>query len=57
VVIDPLTHTITDINQAAAAMIGALREDIVGSVCHRYICPAEMGACPVTDLCKSVDNS
>jgi PAS domain S-box-containing protein len=57
VVIDPLTHTITDVNQAAAAMIGAPREEIVGSMCHRFICPAEMGACPVTDLGKSVDNS
>lgn len=57
VVIDPLTHTITDVNQAAAAMIGAPREEIVGSICHRFICPAERGACPVTDLGRSVDNS
>jgi len=57
VVIDPLTHTITDINQAAAAMIGAPRDKIVGSICHRYICPAEQGACPMTDLGKDIDNS
>ncbi|MEJ5311892.1 MAG: GAF domain-containing protein [Anaerolineae bacterium] len=57
VVIDPLSHTITDINQAAATLIGAPREEIIGAICHRYICPAEVGACPITDLGKAVDNS
>ena len=55
--IDPKQHTIVDVNTAAAQMIGRPREEIVGAVCHKYVCPAEAGRCPITDLGQSVDNS
>jgi len=57
VIIDPETHTIIDVNSVAARMIGAEKDEIIGSVCHRYICPAEIGACPITDLEQTVDKS
>ncbi|PKL64335.1 MAG: hypothetical protein CVV32_08355 [Methanomicrobiales archaeon HGW-Methanomicrobiales-3] len=57
VIINPETHTIVDINPAAERMIGEPREKIVGSICHQYICPTEMGNCPVTDLGQSIDNA
>ncbi|WAC05822.1 MAG: PAS domain S-box protein [Methanoregula sp.] len=57
VIIDPETHTIVDLNSVAARMIGARKDQIVGSVCHRYICPAEIGACPITDPELTVDKS
>ena len=57
VLIDTDTHTIVDVNPAAAALIGETRERIVGSVCHRYICPAEERRCPITDLKQTVDNA
>ncbi len=38
-------------------MIGASRDEVVGKICHTFICPAEKGKCPVTDLGLSVDNS
>jgi len=56
-IIDRKTHIIVDVNPAAAKMIGAKKEQIVGKICHAFICPAEMGKCPVTDLGQSVDNS
>ena len=56
-VIDATTHQIVDINPAGAEMIGLPRDEIVGKQCHRYVCPAEMGKCPITDLGHSVDNS
>ena len=56
-VIDPGTHRILDVNPAAARMIGLPRDRIVGSVCHRFVCPAEEGACPVTDLGQAVHRS
>ena len=56
-IIDPETHTIVDVNQAAAKLIGETPERIVGSLCHRFICPAEEGKCPITDLKQTVDNS
>ncbi|HVP97114.1 PAS domain S-box protein [Methanoregula sp.] len=56
-VIDAATHLITDINPAASALIGLPREQIIGKECHRYVCPAEAGKCPITDLGQTVDNS
>jgi PAS domain S-box-containing protein len=55
--IDSATHTIVDINPAAARLFGVPRENIVGSACYRYICPAEAGKCPITDLGQKVDNA
>jgi PAS domain S-box-containing protein len=57
VIIDAKTHVIVDTNPAAREMIGADEEEIVGKVCHRFICPAEAGKCPITDLGHYVDNS
>ncbi len=56
-IIDPETHTLVDANSIAARMVGAPREKIVGSLCHQFVCPAEKGRCPVTDLGQTVDNS
>ncbi len=55
--IDPETHTILDLNQTASDLIGEERENIIGSVCHRFICPAERGACPITDLRQTINRS
>jgi PAS domain S-box-containing protein len=57
VIIDAKTHVIVDTNPAAREMFGADEEEIVGKVCHRFICPAEAGKCPITDLGHYVDNS
>jgi|GEM_PF-2943742 len=56
-VIDIETHKIVEANPAATAMIGATSEEMLGSVCHQFICPAEKGACPITDKGQSIDNS
>jgi PAS domain S-box-containing protein len=57
VVIDPETHIIVGVNSAAGKMIGAPRQQILGSVCHKYICPAEEGRCPVTDFGQDFDTA
>jgi PAS domain S-box-containing protein len=57
VIIDTKTHVIVDANPAAMEMIGAGEEEIIGKVCHSFICPAEEGKCPITDLGQCVDNS
>ncbi|WP_298036241.1 PAS domain S-box protein [uncultured Desulfuromonas sp.] len=56
-VIDIETHRIVDANPKALEMIGALRDQVIGSVCHKFICPAEEGHCPITDLNQCIDNS
>jgi len=57
VIIDAQTHTILDANQKALDMIGGSNSDVLGSICHRFICPAESGSCPVTDLGKTINIS
>ncbi|MDD1729519.1 MAG: PAS domain S-box protein [Methanospirillum sp.] len=57
VIIDALTHKILDINPAATKMIGVQKNEILYHTCHNYICPAEHGNCPITDLHQHVDNS
>ena len=56
-IIDPAAHRIIDVNPAAARMIGLSRDEIIGSVCHRFVCPSEEGQCPVTDLGHAVHQS
>jgi two-component system, NtrC family, sensor kinase len=55
--IEPETHTIVDVNRAAAKMFNANREDIIGHTCHQYVCPAEAGHCPATDMGQTVNVS
>jgi diguanylate cyclase (GGDEF)-like protein/PAS domain S-box-containing protein len=57
VVIDPETHEIVDVNDSAIKMVGVPREQIVGRVCHKFICPTELGKCPISDFHVSIDNS
>jgi PAS domain S-box-containing protein len=57
IMIDPETHEIVDANPAAVKLIGSDRNKIIGSVCHKFICPADRGKCPITDLKQTVDHS
>ena len=57
IVIDAGTKQIVDLNEKAALLMGLSKEEIVGRVCHQFICPAETGKCPIIDLGHSVDNA
>ena len=57
VIVDAGDHTVVDANPAALEMIGSPKEDIVGHVCHKHICPAKRGRCPISDLKQNIDNS
>ncbi|QWV98428.1 PAS domain S-box protein [Geomonas nitrogeniifigens] len=57
VIIDAETHTIVDANPKAVEMIGTGREEVVGSVCHCFICPEQDGHCPITDQGQRIDNA
>jgi PAS domain S-box-containing protein len=56
-IIDPDTHKIVYANPVAAHLANASQEQLVGSICHKYICPAEKGHCPIADLGQRVDNA
>jgi PAS domain S-box-containing protein len=55
--IDAASHQIVYVNPFAERMIGSSREAMIGVICHRYVCPAEVGRCPITDLGERVDNT
>jgi two-component system sensor kinase FixL len=57
VIVDSETHEIVDANPFAAQMIGVPRDQLVGKVCHQFICPAEQGKCPISDLGQTIDQS
>lgn len=57
ILIDAKTHLITDVNPVAEKMIGLPRDEIVGKICHEFICPAEKGKCPISDLGETVNRS
>jgi len=56
-IIDPENHVIVDANPVAISLIGAPKEQIVGSECSRFICRPEHGKCAVTDLGETVVNA
>ena len=56
-IIDPVRHSIYDANPAAVELIGKTKNEIIRRTCHEFICPAERGKCPITDLGQNVDNS
>ncbi len=57
IMVDAEKHEIIDVNETAATLIGLPIKKIVGHVCHKFICPVQVGACPITDLGQKVDNS
>jgi diguanylate cyclase (GGDEF)-like protein/PAS domain S-box-containing protein len=56
-IIDPETHVIVDVNPVAVGLIGAPKEQIVGSECSRFVCRPDHGKCGVTDLGETVVNA
>lgn len=57
VVIDASTHQIKKVNQTAIEMIGLPKEEVIGKLCHNFICPNEQGNCPIKDRHLTVDNA
>jgi diguanylate cyclase (GGDEF)-like protein/PAS domain S-box-containing protein len=51
--VDPKTHIIREVNAFAATLAGLTRDEIVGKLCHGFICPNVEGKCPITDLRQS----
>ena len=57
-VVDAKDHKIIEANPVALNLMEAgRREDVVGRECHNFVCPAERGRCPISDLGQTLDNS
>ncbi len=57
VIVDVETHTIEFANPAASTLFMTPSDHIIGKKCHNFLCPADEGACPITDLNQEVDNA
>jgi PAS domain S-box-containing protein len=57
VVVDRQSRVIIEANPAALRMIGASKQEVIGRVCHSFLCPSECGYCPVADQGQDIDNS
>ncbi len=57
VIIDAATQKIIDANPQALTYLGYTLEDLVGKKCNGFICPADVGDCPIIDRGQDVDRS
>lgn len=57
ILVDPETRTIMAANPEAQRITGYSEEQMKGQKCHRFICPAEEGNCPVCDKGQTVDRA
>ncbi len=57
VLIEQENRTIVKVNAAAAKLIGVPKEEVLGRICHGFMCPAENARCPICDLGQTVDRS
>jgi PAS domain S-box-containing protein len=55
--IEAENHKIVYANPVALHLIGAKSDEVIGAVCHSFLCPAEVGKCPITDLGQNIDNA
>ncbi|MDD4127376.1 MAG: PAS domain S-box protein [Methanomicrobium sp.] len=57
ILIDAKNHTIIAANPEVQKMTGFSESEMTGHLCHKFICPAEEGKCPIGDLGLKVDRS
>ena len=56
-IIDPEDCKIVDVNPYAAHLIGLEKRDIIGKICHHFICSEARGECPLINFGQEMDNS
>jgi PAS domain S-box-containing protein len=57
ILVDAQTHEIISANPEAERLTGYPEEEMKGHSCHKFICPAEKGKCPICDLNQKIDRS
>lgn len=55
--VDAETHKIISINRAVESMTQRSSSELIGKLCHGIICPNMKGACPITDLKRTIDRN
>jgi PAS domain S-box-containing protein len=57
ILIDAETHEIIAANPEAERLTGFTEAEMIGNPCHKNICPAEKGQCPISDLKMTIYRS
>jgi len=57
IVIDAASHEIISVNPEGERLTGYTEKEMLGKTCHHFICPAEKGRCPISDLGMTIDRS
>lgn len=55
--VDAKTHRILNVNPALIRLSGYRGHDLIGRLCHKLVCTAEEGKCPIGDLGHKLDRS
>lgn len=55
--VDRETREIVSINDHACKLMGRTEDEVLGKLCHEFVCASEHGQCPICDLGQSVDHS
>ncbi len=56
IIVDPRDHRIVEINRNALELIEAPKEEVIGSVCFKYVCPSKEEECPVIAKGEFINN-
>ena len=56
-IIDKKNHKIVDANPFALKLLGRTLSEVIDQVCHTFVCPAEKGNCPISDLNQRIDGA
>jgi len=56
-IVDALTHKVIYANEIACRLAGKTEDNLVGSICHQTICPAEVNQCPILDMGEKINHS
>jgi len=57
IIVDTEKHAVINMNHYASQVFGLSEQQVLGRVCHKFVCPAEAGKCPVADLGKTINKA
>ncbi|APG27051.1 hypothetical protein A7E78_03905 [Syntrophotalea acetylenivorans] len=53
--VDPETNRIVDVNAYATNMLGRPKEDLIGHICHDYVCAEAQGSSSLTNFSQDME--
>ena len=57
IVVDADSHEIIAVNPEGERLTGYAEKEMIGHSCHAFVCPAEAGKCPISDMGMIIDRS